>query len=166
MWVVPGHPTCPAYSSIGGGHRFAWPSAASGLTSRTGSPRAASRFNLGARAQMQGQLEQRLDQHVACSDFHRSALREGGRLQLQRSREGQPIGFTGKSESDGAVEKTRTSTPCGTATSTLRVYQFRHDRTPVVGASPRGEARERVATVRTGCKRLNRAPRTGRISRS
>ena len=29
----------------------------------------------------------------------------------------------------GAVEKTRTSTPCGTATSTLRVYQFRHDRT-------------------------------------
>ena len=31
--------------------------------------------------------------------------------------------------SDGAVEKTRTSTGCPTATSTLRVYQFRHDRT-------------------------------------
>tara|TARA_Y100000052_G_scaffold27605_1_gene37577 strand:- start:8450 stop:8863 length:414 start_codon:yes stop_codon:yes gene_type:complete len=30
----------------------------------------------------------------------------------------------------GAVEKTRTSTGCPTATSTLRVYQFRHDRTP------------------------------------
>jgi hypothetical protein len=29
----------------------------------------------------------------------------------------------------GAVEKTRTSTGCPTATSTLRVYQFRHDRT-------------------------------------
>jgi hypothetical protein len=28
----------------------------------------------------------------------------------------------------GAVEKTRTSTGCPTATSTLRVYQFRHDR--------------------------------------
>ena len=28
-----------------------------------------------------------------------------------------------------AVEKTRTSTGCPTATSTLRVYQFRHDRT-------------------------------------
>ena len=33
----------------------------------------------------------------------------------------------------GAVEKTRTSTGCPTATSTLRVYQFRHDRI-VVGA--------------------------------
>ena len=31
-------------------------------------------------------------------------------------------------ESAGAVEKTRTSTGCPTATSTLRVYQFRHDR--------------------------------------
>ena len=30
---------------------------------------------------------------------------------------------------NGAVEKTRTSTGCPTATSTLRVYQFRHDRT-------------------------------------
>ena len=29
----------------------------------------------------------------------------------------------------GAVERTRTSTSCPTATSTLRVYQFRHDRT-------------------------------------
>ena len=29
----------------------------------------------------------------------------------------------------GAVERTRTSTGCPTATSTLRVYQFRHDRT-------------------------------------
>ena len=28
----------------------------------------------------------------------------------------------------GAVERTRTSTGCPTATSTLRVYQFRHDR--------------------------------------
>ena len=33
-------------------------------------------------------------------------------------------------EGNGAVEKTRTSTGCPTATSTLRVYQFRHDRTP------------------------------------
>jgi hypothetical protein len=29
---------------------------------------------------------------------------------------------------NGAVERTRTSTGCPTATSTLRVYQFRHDR--------------------------------------
>ncbi len=29
----------------------------------------------------------------------------------------------------GAVKKTRTSTDCSTATSTLRVYQFRHNRT-------------------------------------
>ena len=28
----------------------------------------------------------------------------------------------------GAIGETRTPTPCGTATSTLRVYQFRHDR--------------------------------------
>lgn len=62
----------------------------------------------------------------------------------------------------GAVEKTRTSTGCPTATSTLRVYQFRHDRTPVVGATSGDEARERVATVRGGCKRLNRAPGTSR----
>ena len=32
---------------------------------------------------------------------------------------------------DGAVKRTRTSTGCPTATSTLRVYQFRHDRTLV-----------------------------------
>src|ERR1700704_3645340 len=40
----------------------------------------------------------------------------------------------------GAVEKTRTSTGCPTATSTLRVYQFRHDRTSrkkPVGTGPR-----------------------------
>ena len=36
----------------------------------------------------------------------------------------------------GAVEKTRTSTGCPTATSTLRVYQFRHDRI-VVGVDLR-----------------------------
>ena len=34
----------------------------------------------------------------------------------------------------GAVEKTRTSTGCPTATSTLRVYQFRHDRSLGKGA--------------------------------
>ncbi len=28
--------------------------------------------------------------------------------------------------SNGAQERTRTSTPCGTATSRLRVYQFHH----------------------------------------
>jgi hypothetical protein len=38
----------------------------------------------------------------------------------------------------GAVEKTRTSTGCPTATSTLRVYQFRHDRI-VVGRFVAGE---------------------------
>ena len=41
---------------------------------------------------------------------------------------GDPEGFP-----DGAVEKTRTSTGCPTATSTLRVYQFRHDRKAVSG---------------------------------
>ena len=40
-----------------------------------------------------------------------------------------------RAKQDGAVEKTRTSTGCPTATSTLRVYQFRHDRI-VVGAEP------------------------------
>jgi hypothetical protein len=35
---------------------------------------------------------------------------------------------TARIVSNGAVEKTRTSTGCPTATSTLRVYQFRHDR--------------------------------------
>lgn len=39
----------------------------------------------------------------------------------------------------GAVEKTRTSTGCPTATSTLRVYQFRHDRI-VVGPDCSGAA--------------------------
>src|SRR5580704_11087496 len=33
-----------------------------------------------------------------------------------------------RAKQDGAVEKTRTSTGYPTATSTLRVYQFRHDR--------------------------------------
>ncbi len=41
----------------------------------------------------------------------------------------QPLMFGIALGANGAVEKTRTSTPCGTATSTLRVYQFRHDRT-------------------------------------
>ena len=36
---------------------------------------------------------------------------------------------------DGAVEKTRTFTGCPTATSTLRVYQFRHDRTQGIAGS-------------------------------
>ena len=36
----------------------------------------------------------------------------------------------------GAVEKTRTSTGCPTATSTLRVYQFRHDRIGTCQAPP------------------------------
>ena len=35
-----------------------------------------------------------------------------------------------KTASNGAAERTRTSTGCPTATSTLRVYQFRHGRTP------------------------------------
>src|SRR5437868_4368666 len=43
---------------------------------------------------------------------------------------------------DGAVEKTRTSTGCPTATSTLRVYQFRHDRSHR-RAGNSGEATER-----------------------
>jgi hypothetical protein len=38
----------------------------------------------------------------------------------------------------GAVEKTRTSTGCPTATSTLRVYQFRHDRIVVGRIAPAG----------------------------
>ena len=40
----------------------------------------------------------------------------------------------------GAVEKTRTSTGCPTATSTLRVYQFRHDRTQLEAGSHRHRA--------------------------
>ena len=36
---------------------------------------------------------------------------------------------TGGKGECGAVKKTRTSTDCSTATSTLRVYQFRHNRT-------------------------------------
>src|SRR5690606_7645080 len=56
----------------------------------------------------------------------------------------------------GAVEKTRTSTPCGTATSTLRVYHFRHDRTPGEPPRCRGAARQRVANAFPGLKRLSR----------
>lgn len=41
-----------------------------------------------------------------------------------------------KKQKNGAVEKTRTSTDLSTATSTLRVYQFRHDRT-TTGKTPR-----------------------------
>ena len=50
----------------------------------------------------------------------------------------------------GAVEKTRTSTGCPTATSTLRVYQFRHDRI-VVGRF--ASARQHVAKASDGHKR-------------
>jgi hypothetical protein len=39
---------------------------------------------------------------------------------------------------NGAVKKTRTSTGCPTATSTLRVYQFRHDRILVGRIAPAG----------------------------
>ena len=49
----------------------------------------------------------------------------------------------------------------------LRVYQFRHDRTPVVGAPPEGEARQRVATHFRWRKRLNRhAPSPGKTTRA
>lgn len=44
-----------------------------------------------------------------------------------------------KPGSFGAVEKTRTSTGCPTATSTLRVYQFRHDRIVVGRFAPASE---------------------------
>jgi hypothetical protein len=49
------------------------------------------------------------------------------------ARPGKPAGIKSAAEAadqacNGAVEKTRTSTGCPTATSTLRVYQFRHDR--------------------------------------
>ncbi len=46
---------------------------------------------------------------------------------LQKIRKVIGKGFFGNQKS-GAVEKTRTSMNCFTATSTLRVYQFRHDR--------------------------------------
>lgn len=54
----------------------------------------------------------------------------------------------------GAVEKTRTSTGCPTATSTLRVYQFRHDRT-VTGGPVRTGSRH-VANRFRGDKRSRR----------
>ena len=44
---------------------------------------------------------------------------------------------------DGAVEKTRTSTGCPTATSTLRVYQFRHDRIATGAQIPASRALEK-----------------------
>ena len=43
-------------------------------------------------------------------------------------------------EEIGAAERTRTSTGCPTATSTLRVYQFRHGRTPGRARHIRGSA--------------------------
>src|SRR5690606_41023367 len=51
--------------------------------------------------------------------------------------------------SDGAVEKTRTSTGCPTATSTLRVYQFRHDRSHrrAGNSGERTERKERFAEI-------------------
>ncbi len=63
---------------------------------------------------------------------------------------------------DGAVEKTRTSTGYPTATSTLRVYQFRHDR-PLRGAGvSRGacvcEARRTSGSGRAGTRRLSAEP--------
>ncbi len=45
-----------------------------------------------------------------------------------------------KTASNGAAERTRTSTGCPTATSTLRVYQFRHGRTPGRAGHIRGRA--------------------------
>ena len=55
----------------------------------------------------------------------------------------------GQSRVFGAVEKTRTSTGCPTATSTLRVYQFRHDRIVVGQIAP---ARLHVAKAFGGHK--------------
>ena len=46
-----------------------------------------------------------------------------------------------KAWENGAAERTRTSTGCPTATSTLRVYQFRHGRTPGRAGHIRGSVR-------------------------
>ena len=63
----------------------------------------------------------------------------------------------------GAVEKTRTSTGYPTATSTLRVYQFRHDRSPRGAGVSRGarlcEARGMSASGRPGARGLSDARR-------
>ena len=58
------------------------------------------------------------------------SLTTGSRLYSAQNDHTRKRKKTGKKPafSDGAVEKTRTSTGCPTATSTLRVYQFRHDR--------------------------------------
>src|SRR5579871_2647954 len=55
-------------------------------------------------------------------------LAEGRRIRLgKRYRRPKPP-ISSVNHAIGAVEKTRTSTGYPTATSTLRVYQFRHDR--------------------------------------
>ena len=57
-----------------------------------------------------------------------------GQNNLDRTAKGKKLKQTGSDPEErkkqyGAVKRTRTSTGCPTATSTLRVYQFRHDRT-------------------------------------
>ena len=64
---------------------------------------------------------------------------------------------------NGAVEKTRTSTGCPTATSTLRVYQFRHDRRKKrLHVTNRREADKRRHTLSAGHPQAAAARRFGR----
>ena len=60
---------------------------------------------------------------------------------------------------NGAAERTRTSTGCPTATSTLRVYQFRHGRTPGRAGHIRGTAEIVKRKVFAICSQMSdRAP--------
>jgi hypothetical protein len=71
-----------------------------------------------------------------------SGRKRGSKIQTIKKAAEPPFLFLNQQVVDliGAVEKTRTSTGCPTATSTLRVYQFRHDRI-VVECRPCGDER-------------------------
>jgi hypothetical protein len=63
-------------------------------------------------------------------------------------------------ESPGAVERTRTSTPCGANPSSWCVYQFRHDREPERGVSLADETPANKPNAQ------GRRPQSGHASRS
>ena len=88
------------------------------------------------------------------------------RTDARISHAGEEFGMVGF----GAAERTRTSTGCPTATSTLRVYQFRHGRTPRLGPYT-GDSADCEAksppymqwNVRTPSRRMGHQPGTGAL---
>ncbi len=104
----------------------------------------------GAPAPRHGQLRRRGAEALRLFRFRAVDSRTRAPVHVQDGRERTPVRWVAEKtyprnddgrpeggrvdQENGAVEKTRTSTGCPTATSTLRVYQFRHNRIFVVGA--------------------------------